>query len=90
MMHGTEKSDPSVVPTKPANKAEHSAAESVEGRGGTKRNAELQSTVRTRSREAASQAQARIRRAAMGTRRRSGQRSCTTSASTYYGGPSSV
>src|SRR5260221_7095900 len=61
MMHGTKKSDPSVVPEKPANKAEQHAAESVEGRGGTKRNAELQSTVRTQGREAVSQAQARIR-----------------------------
>ena len=63
MMHGTKKSDPSIVPTKPANKAEQSAAESVEERGGTKRNAELQSTVRTQCREAVSQAQARIREA---------------------------
>src|SRR5260221_6580313 len=61
MMHGTKKSDPSVVPEKPANKAEQHAAESVEGRVGTKRNAELQSTVRTQGREAVSQAQARIR-----------------------------
>jgi RNA-directed DNA polymerase len=61
MMYGTKKSDPSVVPTKPANKAEQSAAESVEGRGGTKRNAELQSTVRTQGREAVTQAQDRIR-----------------------------
>src|SRR5258708_37374680 len=63
MMHGTKKSDPSVVPEKPANKAEQHAAESVEGRGGTKRNAELQSTVRTQGREAVSQAQDRIREA---------------------------
>src|SRR5258707_2386688 len=61
MMQGTKKSDPSVVPEKPANKAEQHAAESVEGRGGTKRNAELQSTVRTQGREAVTQAQARIR-----------------------------
>jgi hypothetical protein len=39
-----------------ANKAERFAAESVEGDDGTKRNAELQSTVRT-GREAVSQAQ---------------------------------
>ena len=39
------------------------AAESVEGNGGTKRNAELQSTVRTQGREAVSQAQDRIREA---------------------------
>src|SRR5215470_16457152 len=61
MMHGTKKSHSSIVPAKPANKAERSAAESVEGDDGTKRKAELQSTVRTQSREAVSQAQDRIR-----------------------------
>src|SRR5690349_18649031 len=39
------------------------AAELVEGRGGAEGNAELQSTVRTQSRAAVSQAQARIREA---------------------------
>src|SRR5215470_8468503 len=63
MMHGTKKSHSSIVPVKPANKAEQSAAESVEGDDGTKRNAELQSTVRTQGREAVSQAQDRIREA---------------------------
>src|SRR5215467_5917277 len=52
-----------IVPAKPANKAEQSAAESVEGDDGTKRNSELQSTVRTQGREAVSQAQDRIREA---------------------------
>ena len=47
MMNGAKKSDSSIVPAKLANKAERSAAESVEGDDGTKRNAELQSTVRT-------------------------------------------
>src|SRR6202795_2796977 len=61
MMNGTKKSDSSIVPAKPANKAERSTAELVEGDDGTKRNAELQSTVRTQSREAVTQAQARIR-----------------------------
>ena len=61
MMNGTEKSDLPIVPAKPANKAAQAAAEPVEGSGGTKRNAGLQSTVRTQSREAVSQAQARIR-----------------------------
>ncbi len=61
MMHGAKKSGSPIVPTKPTNKAEQSAAESVEGSGGAKRNAELQSTVRTQGREAVSQAQARIR-----------------------------
>src|ERR1700720_1152992 len=61
MMNGTKKSDSSIVPAKPTSKAERSTAELVEGDDGTKRNAELQSTVRTQSREAVSQAQARIR-----------------------------
>src|SRR5215475_1722302 len=63
MMHGTKKSHSSIVPAKPANKAEQFAAESVEGDDGTKRNAELQSMVRTQGREAVSQAQDRIREA---------------------------
>src|SRR6516225_759762 len=63
MMHGAKKSHSSIVPAKPANKVEQSAAESVEGDDGTKRNAELQSTVRTQGREAVSQAQDRIREA---------------------------
>src|SRR6516225_10611515 len=63
MMHRTKKSHSSIVPAKPANKAEQSVAESVEGDDGTKRNAELQSTVRTQGREAVSQAQDRIREA---------------------------
>ena len=61
MMYGAKKSDSSIVPAKLANKAERSAAEPVEGDDGTKRNAELQSTVRTQSRKAVTQAQARIR-----------------------------
>ena len=36
MMHGPEKSDLAIVAGKPANKAEQSAAESVERRAGTK------------------------------------------------------
>jgi RNA-directed DNA polymerase len=63
MMHGTEKSDLPIVPMKPANKAGSNAAESGEGRGETKGNAGLQSTVRTQSRVAVSQAQDRIREA---------------------------
>jgi hypothetical protein len=39
MMHGREKSDSAIVAVKPANKAERSAAESVEPRAGTKGNA---------------------------------------------------
>lgn len=58
-----EKSDTPVVPAKRANKAGVSAAERVEGSGAKTRNAELQSTVRTQSRVAVSQAQDRIREA---------------------------
>jgi RNA-directed DNA polymerase len=61
MMHGTEQSDSPIVPRKPANKAAQAVAEPAEGSGGTKRNADLQSTVRTQSRDAVSQAQGRIR-----------------------------
>jgi len=63
-MSAREKSDLPVVAKKRANKAVSAAAELVERRGGTKENAELQSTVRTQSREAVSQARARIREAA--------------------------
>jgi RNA-directed DNA polymerase len=58
-----EKSDLPEVARKRANKAASVAAEPVERRGGAKENADLQSTVRTQSREAVSQAQARIREA---------------------------
>src|SRR5258708_30465748 len=61
MMNGAKKSDSLIIPAKPANKAGHPAAEPVEGSSGTERNAELQSTVRTQSREPVSQAQDRIR-----------------------------
>ena len=60
-MNGTEQSDSPIVPKKVANKAAQAAAEPKEGSGGTKRNADLQSTVRTQSREAVSHAQDRIR-----------------------------
>jgi RNA-directed DNA polymerase len=62
-MSAMEKSDLPEVARKRANKAASAAAEPVERRGGAKENAELQSTVRTQSREAVSQAQARIREA---------------------------
>lgn len=62
-MHGAEKSDPLIVAMKPANNVALAAAESGERRSGTKGNAELQSTVRTQSRVAMSQAQDRIRQA---------------------------
>jgi RNA-directed DNA polymerase len=60
MMHGAKKSDPLILPTKSANNAGQPTAESMEGSGGIKRSANLQSTVRAQSREAVSQAQARI------------------------------
>src|SRR4029450_46001 len=59
-MSAREKSDLPEVAEKRANKAVSAAAELVERRGGAKENAELQSTVRTQSRAAVSQAQARI------------------------------
>ena len=63
MMHGPKESDSLIVPVKLANKAGQPVAESMEGSGGIEGNAELQSTVRTQSREAVTQAQSRIRRA---------------------------
>src|SRR5215475_10429245 len=62
-MSAMEKSDLPEVARKRANKAASAAAEPVERRGGAKENADVQSTVRTQSREAVSQAQARIREA---------------------------
>jgi RNA-directed DNA polymerase len=74
MMHGREKSDPAIVVTKPANKAEgpsaarpageKHAAEPVERRAGTEGNADQQSTRRTQSRDGVSQALERIRKVA--------------------------
>ncbi len=52
MTHGQGKSDRPVVPTKPSNKAESSAAEMVEGRGLAKGNVVEQNALRTQSREA--------------------------------------
>ena len=63
MMHEEEKSDLPIVPVKPVNNAASAVAESVEGSGGTKRNAGQQSTDRTQCRKTVSQAQARIREA---------------------------
>src|SRR6266566_2725137 len=63
-MHGPEKSDPAIVAMNPANKAEQSAAESVERRAGTKGNADQQSTYRTQSRANVSQALERMRKVA--------------------------
>ena len=79
MMHGCGKSDFAIIAEKPANKAEQSAAESVEPRAETKGNANQQSTHRTQSRVSVSQALERMRQAfAVWTRGRSRMReSCT-------------
>jgi RNA-directed DNA polymerase len=47
MMHGHEKSRSAIVAVKPTNKAERSAAESVERRAETKGNVDQQRTRRT-------------------------------------------
>jgi hypothetical protein len=62
MMHERGKSDSAVGATKPANKAERSAAELVEQRAGTKGNADQQSTRRAQDRESVSQALGHIRK----------------------------
>src|SRR6516164_9629044 len=68
-MNAMERSDSSKVVKKQANKAALAAAEPVERRDGAKENADLQTTVRTQSREAVSQAQGRIRVAVTRNRR---------------------
>ena len=60
-MHGPEKSDLPIVPRKLANKAGYAAGGAGGGKGRADGNAVLQSTVRTQSRAAVSQAQDRIR-----------------------------
>ena len=61
MMHGPEKSDPSIVAAKPTNKAGTPAAEPREG---TKGNTLQQRTRRAQDRESVSQVLARVRKAA--------------------------
>src|SRR5260370_21640351 len=79
MMHGREKSDSAIVAGKPTNKAERSAAGSVEPRAETKGNVGQQSTRRTQSRISVSQLLARIRQAlAVWTRGRSRMRESRT------------
>lgn len=64
-MNGPEKSDPSIVARKPANKAVRAAAELVEPREGAEGNAGQQSTPRAQHRKhGVSQALERIRQAA--------------------------
>ena len=64
MMHDREKSHSAIVAAKPTNKAGVPAAEPVEPRAGTERNAGEQSTHRTQSRVRVSQALGRVRKAA--------------------------
>ena len=64
MMHDRGKSDSAIVAVKPTNNAGQPAAEPVEPRAGTKRNAGEQSTHRTRGRARVTQALARVRKAA--------------------------
>ena len=61
MMHDREKSHSAIVAAKPTNKAGATAAEPVEPRAGTERNADEQSTHRTLSRDRATQALERVR-----------------------------
>jgi hypothetical protein len=80
MMHGHEKSDSAIVAVKPMNKAERSAAESVERRAGTKGNVDQQHTRRTQRRISVSQMLARIRQHIVAVDTRGGSRmreSCT-------------
>lgn len=64
MMNGRGKSDSSVVPVKPPNKAEGPAAEVVEGRGLAKGNLPERIIHRTQSREGMPSALERVRQAA--------------------------
>ena len=64
MMHGPEKSDPSIVAMKPANKPGQPGAESVEPREGTEGNTGEPRTRRTPSRESVTQGLDRVRQAA--------------------------
>ena len=64
MMDGGGKSDEAIVAGKPMNKAERSAAESVERRAEAEGNASQFSTDRIQSREDVSQGLERIRQAA--------------------------
>src|SRR5258708_30141350 len=80
MMQGQEKSRSAIVAVKPMNKAERSAAESVERRAGTKGNVDQQRTRRTQRRISVSKMLARIRQHIVAVDTRGGNRmreSCT-------------
>jgi group II intron reverse transcriptase/maturase len=68
-MNGCGKSDGSIVPEKPPNKAGTPAAEAVEGRGPAKGNPPGRNALRTQSRAGAPSALERVRRAAERDRR---------------------
>jgi len=74
MMDGGGKSDEAIVAGKPMNKAERSAAESVERRAEAEGNASQFSTDRIQSREDVSQGLERIRQAALPSTTRGGSR----------------
>lgn len=63
-MHGIQKSDGPVVPTKPPNKGARAPAEVVEGRGPTEGNTDEQNATRTQRRIVAPNALDRVRQAA--------------------------
>jgi RNA-directed DNA polymerase len=64
MRNGSGKSDRRVVPEKPSNNAERTAAERVEGSGRTKGNSQERNALRTQSREGAQSALERVRQVA--------------------------
>jgi RNA-directed DNA polymerase len=69
MMNARGKSDRPVVPGKPSNKAERTAAETVEGRGRAKGSPPEQNALRTQGREGAHSALERVRPIARGDNR---------------------
>jgi len=86
MMDDTRKSDGPIVPAKPSNKAEPSAAEGVEGRGPAEGNMGEQNAPRTQRRiEGAPSALDRVRQRARQDRRQGSRRSFTTSPSSGFG-----
>jgi RNA-directed DNA polymerase len=68
-MNEPKKSDPPIVAMKSANNAANAAAESMEPRGGAKRNTDQPTTRRTQGRESVSHGLDRVRQAAQGNRK---------------------
>ncbi len=79
MMHEPEKSDPSTVATKPANKSAGSDAESVERREGAEVNTSKDRMRRTPSRESMSSGLERVRERARAERKEGSRLYCTMS-----------